>query len=216
MTRHVDAYRILRTAAYQRFVPDPEGLVPLRLGVTLKNGQAVISSSHPTIVFRYPSRNDDTRTLIATVLDEKGFLYSKGYVHGLRTDGATVPNILALLGYLNSFICDWWVRRFTDRHVTLPVLKNLPLPRWSEKDRTAVAELVSCLLVKGGTKRLPGGSVIPVDPRLQTVEEFDLLATIERRVLQGFGLRHHELRVALEGFSDNACPPQLRDKLFTA
>ena len=63
--------------------------------------------------------NDNTRTLIAAVLPESGYLYSKGYAHGLRTPAAGNDcDLLALLGYLNTFIADWWCRRFVDRHVT--------------------------------------------------------------------------------------------------
>jgi hypothetical protein len=90
MARHVEPYRITRGGPFQRFIPDPKKLVPLNLGVTLEGGEPVISPNHPVIVFRYPSRNDDTRTLIATALDGRGFLYSKGYVHGLRTGDASV------------------------------------------------------------------------------------------------------------------------------
>jgi hypothetical protein len=213
MTRHVDPYRITRSEVFQRFIPNPQGLASLGLGVVLKKGKAVLGPDHPFIVYRYPSRNDDTRTLIATALDEKGFLYSKGYVHGLRTPGASVRDILALLGYLNSFVCDWWVRRFTDRHITQPVMKNIPLPGWEEKDRETVAKLVSALLVRGGTRRLPGGAELVADPGLGGVEDMDLFARIDKQVLEGFGLGYAEFEAALEDFSENACPELLRAKV---
>lgn len=213
MTRHVDAYRITRESVFQRFIPNPEKLVPLELGVVFKGREVVIGSNHPINIFRYPSTYDNTRTLIATVLDEKGFLYSKGYVHGLRTVGATPRETLALLGYLNSFLCDWWVRRFTDRHVTLPVLKNLPLPNWSKDVREAVSGLVTSLVVRGGTNQLPGGQTLSSSPRLDDLEDVDLLVEIEKYVVEGLGLGYKEFLIALEDFSDNACSGIFREKL---
>src|SRR5262249_38221531 len=89
MTRHVDAYRISRMGDFQRYIPDPKKLIPLGLGIIAEAGEAAVGPEHPIIVFRYPSTYDNSRTLIATALDEKGFLYSKGYVHGLRTENAS-------------------------------------------------------------------------------------------------------------------------------
>lgn len=80
MTRHVDAYRIADEDAFQRHIPNPLSLVPLGLGVEKRSGAAALSATHPAIVFRYPSRSDDSRTLIATVLPDRGYLFSKGAV----------------------------------------------------------------------------------------------------------------------------------------
>jgi len=212
MTRHVEAYRINCGPAFQRFIPNPEQLAALKLGVNIESGQAIVNSDHPIIVFRYPSRNDDTRTLIATALPETGFLYSKGYVHGLRTDKASITDVLALLGYLNSFVCDWWVRRFADRHVTLPVLNSVPLPAWNSKVREQVALLVSALLIRGGTKRLPGWN-ITTDPALRSLEDVDLQVAIEKHVFSGFELTSHHFQTLFEDFSENAFRGDYRQKL---
>ncbi len=210
MTRHVHAYRIAADVEFQRFIPSPEKLVPLRLGVVTKRNKPVICEEHPSIIYRYPTRNDDTRTLIATVLAEEGYLYSKGYVHGLRTENASPKATLALLGYLNSFICDWWVRRFNDRHMTLPVLANMPLPDWTDEVQEQVARIVSCILMRGGLTRLPGGHRLCTDGTLKQCSEFDLIARIEGFVLNGFGITREHLAAALEDFSDAACPESLR------
>jgi hypothetical protein len=110
-------------------------------------------------------------------------------------------------------VCDWWVRRFTDRHVTLPVLKNIPLPAWSDEDRRAVARVVSTLLVRGGTIRLPGGVALVADPALQKLEDVDLRVAVEKQVLRGFGLGHQDFQAVLADFSDNACPAIFLAKL---
>jgi hypothetical protein len=216
MTRHVLAYRIANETEFQRFIASPEKLVPLSLGVEIKRNKPVISGDHPTIIYRYPTMNDNTRTLIATVLPEEGYLYSKGYVHGVRAEDASPTSLLALLGLFNSFICDWWVRRFTDRHMTLPVLTNIPLPDWTEDVQFQVAGIVSCLLMRGGITRLPGGHKLSTDDSLKKCLESDLLARIENYVLKGFGIDWQHLATALTDFSDDACPESLRAALVQA
>jgi hypothetical protein len=213
MTRHVDAFRIDRNLAFQRFIPDPKALVPLRLGVESPRSGAVLTREHPSIVYRYPSRNDDTRTLIAALLPDRGFLYSKGYVHGLRMSGASAEQQLALLGYVNSFVADWWVRRFTDRHITQPVLMQLPLPDWDERDRALVAALTTSLVARSGVERLPGGVHLESPRDLDDLSELELQARIEARVASGFGLTMGLWRSALEDFSEDACPDEFVKEL---
>lgn len=204
MTRHVDAYRISEEDGFQRFIPDPSQLVPLALGVVSRNRKPVLHGEHPVIIYRYPTMNDNTRTLIATALPEAGYLYSKGYVHGLRTPGAESREVLALLGYLNTAVCDWWVRRFTDRHMTLPVLRHVPLPDWNENEREIVASHVASLLLSGGVRVLPG----PVDLSSIAAPTSDngdrILAKIELAALSGFGLTVAHFASVREDFSDGA------------
>lgn len=210
MTRHVRAYGIADDLEFQRNIPSPKKLAALGLGVIVQRDGAVVSPAHPAIVYRYPSTSDNTRTMIATVLPEEGYLYSKGYVHGLRTGDASPSAVLALLGYLNSLVCDWWVRRFADRHVTLPVLSNTPVPKWDDGAQREVARLVSCLLLRGGTSRIPGGHGLKADKSLEKCSEVDLLARIERQVFDGFGLAPAALGTVLEDFSDNAVTDEHR------
>lgn len=210
MTRHVDAYRIDVDTPFQRFVSEPSGLEGLNLGVTLHGGRPVLSDSHPIIIYRYPTMNDNTRTLIATALPYEGFLYSKGYVHGLRTPGATPEDVLALLGYMNTFLCDWWLRRFVDRHITLPVLSNLPLPDWAADTRRRVATLASDLLQRAGVRRLAGGHRLTIDRQVRQLSRPGVLAELEHHALRGFGLEISAWEAVLEDFSDDACSDELR------
>ena len=214
MTRHVDAFRIATEEPFQRHVREPASLTRLGLGVLDKHGRASYAPDHPVIVYRYPSRNDDARTLIATALPETGYIYSKGYVHGLRLLApADTTQILALLAYVNSFTADWWTRRFVDRHMTQPVLANLPLPAWDDLRLDAASLLAGELLRRSGTTALAGGRMLPTTDDLAARPSNDLIVELERLVIAGFGLTQGDLRAVLTDFSDDGCPPALRSAL---
>jgi hypothetical protein len=214
MTRHVDQYKIT-SDRFQRFINDPSLLVSLDRGVERQNGRLVLSRGHPLIVFRYPSRSDDARTLIATALPQSGFLFSTGYVHAIRhLDHTDDASLLALLGYFNSFTADWWARRFVDRHVTQSVVSNLPLPDWDQRTIVAVAEHVGALLRRRGAESLSGGRLLPGDAVDSSRSEENILAEIEQFVLRGFNLNADHLRLILEDFSDQGCPGPLRAALL--
>jgi hypothetical protein len=212
MTRHVDAYRIALEEPFQRVVPQPARLVGLSLGVvTSPMAETVVGGTHPPIVYRYPSMNDNSRTLIATALPSKGFLYSKGYAHGVRLQGnvATVE-VLALLGVMNTCACDWWVRRFVDRHVTKQIIDSLPLPNWSLEQRQRVAMYVGELLRRSGLEVMAGGRVLPETETPAGASSFELLAKIERHVWEGYGLNVDLLPIVLADFNQKGCPSELR------
>ena len=97
--------------------------------------------------------------LFATALPDEGYLFSKGYVSGIVTGDSNPRDILALLGLLNSWTCDWWVRRLVDRHVTKDIIENVRLPEWDEDARDRVAALASSLLDQ--VRDLPGGRPVP-------------------------------------------------------
>jgi hypothetical protein len=213
MTRHVDAFAITDDP-FRRYVRNPQDLIALDRGITDVGGNVHLDPAHPAIVFRYPSRSDDTRTLIATALPDSGYLFSKGYVHGLSVDPATpIDDILALVGYLNSFCADWWVRRFVDRHITKPVLDNLPLPVWDGETRTHVSGRVSELLRRDGTTVIAGGRNPPHDHALAGTSREKLLAEIERDAVAGLGLAASDLDGFLHDFSSDACPSTLREAM---
>ena len=133
MARHVVPFGINEERPFQLHVRKPESLVELGRGVVSLDGAPCLSDEHPMIVYRFPSRNDDSRTMIASALPESGFLFSAGYCHGIRHPADTsTPQKLALLGWLNSYTCDWWVRRFADRHVNAAIVNRLPVPLWTE------------------------------------------------------------------------------------
>ncbi|MEU2866120.1 hypothetical protein ABZ672_48950 [Streptomyces mirabilis] len=211
MTRHVDAYRLTDDPEGKR-LPRPADLVPGCNGVSVRQGRVILDESHPPLVFRFFSKNDNSRTLIATALPESGWLYSKGYAHGVRmlTD-IPVRDILALLGYLNSVPADWWARRFVDRHLGKRIIDGMPLPAWSVEDRETVAAQVAGLLRANGYTDLAGGRPLPVcDPASDMV---DLRAQIDALAVRGLGLSLAQAETMFLDFEDKpeALPGQHRE-----
>jgi len=213
MTRHVVPYSIDDTIAFQLFIPDP-GSLPN--GVTNIGGVAGFDESHPLVIVRHPTRNDDSRTMIATALPQDGFVHSKGYVHAIKhSAAASTDDLLALLGFLNTFTCDWWIRRFVDRHVTAPVVNNVRLPDWSAAQITRAATLAAVLLRDHGQTTLAAGRALPAPNGEQP-----WAARIELEVLaaNGFGVSAQQMQTLLSDFSDGpaACPPTLRTAILEA
>jgi hypothetical protein len=177
-TRHVDAYEITDDT-YDKAV-DPFDLAPLQRGIEIIDGRARLAPSHPTITYRFPSRNDDSRTLIATALPDSGYLFSTGYAHGVRHPEETdTVHTLALLGFMNSVVADWWARRFVDRHVGARIINGLVLPDWTDEQIATAAAGARDLLLTHGQRTLVGGiqlaEVLPdraghVNPRAQLVD----------------------------------------------
>lgn len=213
MTRHVDAFRIAVEEKFRRFVEQPSDLAALQLGVRVYDGHPHLGEDHPAIVYRYPSRNDDHRTLIATALPGSGYMYSKGYVHGVRIPADTdTEKILALLGLMNSFICDWWVRRFVDRHVTKQVLESIPIPEWNSEQISEVAGHAAALLIHHGVKEVAGKRDITLYAWPSSSVDEHIVA-IEYAVMSGFQLTKARLHSILGDFTDKGCPPSLRTHL---
>jgi hypothetical protein len=153
--------------------------------------------------------------LIATALPQSGFIHNKGYVHGIQhEEGTDHRRLLALLGYLNSYTCDWWVRRFVDRHVTAPVINGMRLPNWNEADIKRAAAISSELLVRGGSDVLAGGIQVRSDEEFKGWPTERLAVASEQLATKGFGLNQNELAVILSDFSDKGCPARLRAALL--
>ncbi|CAL9539605.1 Eco57I restriction-modification methylase domain-containing protein [Streptomyces sp. enrichment culture] len=214
MTRHVDPYQLTDDPEGKR-VPRPGDLVNGRNGVALRDGRVMLDESHPPLVFRFFSKNDNSRTLIATALPESGWLYSKGYAHGVRLS-AQVPtrDILALLGYLNSLPADWWARRFVDRHLGKRIIDGLPLPDWSIEQRDLVAGWVGSLLRSHGYSTLAGGRQLPTGEVAGAGA--DLRARIDALALQGLSLSAHEAETMFLDFEDteDALPARQRERIM--
>lgn len=215
MTRHVRAYELATHIAFRRFVSDPASLVAFGWGVELDTDGARLGDQHPLLIMRHPSRNDDSRTIVATALPERGFLHNKGYVHAVRHEPGTSPQqLLALLAFLNSHIADWWVRRFVDRHVTAPVVNNLRLPDWDTGTVQLMAAAASSLLARGGLRTTAGGH--DIEDALRDRSDFDLHVLVDVVVAQGFGLSRDQLRLMAEDFSttEAAWAPLMRDAVL--
>lgn len=215
MARHVDQFVTQTDGSFNRYIPEPGRLVEQGLDAVQVDGRVQLSEAHPAIIYRYPTSSSNTRTLIASLLPADGVLYSKGYVHGLRTPPDTpVQSVLALLGYLNTFTCDWWTRRFVDRHVTQSVIQNLPLPDWSEDERERVAEMVAELMARSGVQDTAGARALPRDDALADVGTDTLRVRIEHATLAGLGLGAKHLEIVLHDFTTTACPAALRDEML--
>jgi hypothetical protein len=214
MTRHVVPFGINDTIAFQRFIPSP-----LNLGngiIRNLDGDPVLAETHPLIIVRHPSRNDDSRTMIAAALPNSGYLHNKGYVHSVRhAPGTPTGELLALLGFLNSFTCDWWVRRFADRHITAPVLNNVRLPNWDDVQIGRAAALTARILIEGGTTNLAGSREFPPPADLSAL---DARITLEVLAAEGFELTTDDMETVLSDFSTKAaaCPPPLRAAIIGA
>lgn len=210
MTRHVDAFAI-RNAAVKQFLRDFGGLAAKSRGVGIdKDGRPALGNNHPVVIFRHPSRSDDTRTLIASALPSAGYLHNKGYVHAVaHVAGSSPTALLALVGLLNTSTEDWWARRFVDRHVTAPVINNLPLPNLTPADLSALAARTAVLLYNAGLTMLAGGidtRAVASSSPYATESRERLLAALEATVAQGYGLGPDDLEVIRRDFSDQGMP----------
>jgi len=152
--------------------------------------------------------------MIATVLPASGYVYCAGYVHAVAHEpGTSVRQLLAFLGYFNSFTCGWWARRIVDRHVTAPVINNLPIPDWDGNQINDVAKIAAELTRRGGIEMLPGGYQIESSDELLGQRHSELVADIEVSVADGFDLSKADLEVVLGDFSEKACPADMRREI---
>lgn len=215
MTRHVDAFS-LRNAPVKQFVTNFAALVAKNRGVTVDvDGRVVLGEQHPVVIFRHPSRSDDTRTLIAAALPATGYLHNKGYIHAVSHAPGTSQNaLLALIGLLSTNIEDWWARRFVDRHVTAPVINNLPLPNLDETQIESLADRVAVLLASAGFTMLAGGIDVAAraaQSAYRSESRTVLLANLEATVARGYGLTADDLRVVRSDFSAQGMPDAVFD-----
>lgn len=208
MTAHVDQFKFDLDEKFKQFINDADALVAKRRGLIKVDGTAVLSDEHPMIIVRHPSRSDDSRTIIATALPDRGLLHNKGYVHAVMHDpGSGEDERLALLGLLNTLTVDWWARRFVDRHVTAPVINQIPLPDWSADQIGEAAQLTRCLLARHGYTRLAGGITV-ADSRDDS--EIAIRARLERLALDGYGLDQQALELIAADFNETGFPVELR------
>lgn len=221
MTRHVDQFAIADDPI-QRWVNEPLVLAAKQSARGLEldfSGTARLAIEHPLITYRFPSRNDDSRTIIATALPASGYLFSTGYSHGItHPSGTDTARKLALLGYLNTLVADWWARRFVDRHVGSRIINGLPLPDWTDAEVASAADLARELLVRGGLSSLPGGELIASSAQLQAYSEEDLRIRLDVCACQGFELAVEDVEVILRDFKEKAesVPRAYRSALLAA
>jgi hypothetical protein len=213
MTRSVDQFEINEEKEFRRFV-DPEKLYQEGDDLVKSESEITLGREHPTVTFRHVSRNDDTRTMIATMLPEAEFLYCKGYVHAVdHKSETTTEELFALLAYFNSFTCDWWTRRIVDRHVTSPAINNLPIPEWNDEQIERAANLAAELTLRGGLESLPGGRSVLRNTGYDTTDRNEIRAQIESLVAKGYDLKPEEMATVLDDFSTKAASEKLRGRI---
>lgn len=211
MTAHVDTFGFVLSKGFKQFVGDLSGLIGKGRGVELRHGTPVLTSRHPMIIVRHPSRSDDSRTIIATALPQSGMLHNKGYVHAaMHNADSTDAERLALLGLLNTLPVDWWARRFVDRHVTAPVLNQIPLPDWDTTQVEEAAQITSTLLARNGYTVL-AGQITVADHEPGTVTQ--LRGRLERLALDGYRLDLQALELIAADFNETGFSTPLRREL---
>lgn len=214
MTAHVDQFQFDLSKGFKQFVGDFSALIGKRRGVELLQGVPVLTGKHPMIIVRYPSRSDDSRTIIATALPEGGILHNKGYVHAaMHDENSTDSQRLALLGLLNTLPVDWWARRFVDRHITAPVLNQIPLPAWDTSQIEEAARITGTLLARHGYTVL-AGQITVADQEHGT--DTQLRGRLERLALEGYRLDLQALELISADFNETGFPMPLREELGVA
>lgn len=210
MTRHVAQFAMTPTSEGKWIKNLPELVTPMS-GLARQDGRIVVGRNHPPIIYRFPTNGDNSRTLIASAIPSEGWLFSKGYAHGvLLPEDVSTTDVLALLGYLNSIPADWWARRFVDRHLGKRIIEGLPLPAWDAGVRARVAELVTGVLAGNGITEIAGPRLLSA-PRL-SMPTADALAEIDARAFVGLGLDPDAAESAFADFgsSDAALPASRR------
>ncbi|HEX8345094.1 MAG TPA: hypothetical protein VF657_10160 [Actinoplanes sp.] len=221
MTAHVDAFGFDTGEPYKQFVQDLDALAGRKRGVGRREGRFVLTDRHPLIIVRHPSRSDDSRTVIAAALPETGVLHNKGYVHAvMHAPNTPEAARLALLGLLNTVTVDWWVRRFVDRHITAPVINQIPLPHWADGQITQAADITAILLQRRGYRMLAGGidlaeRTAAVDGDLRAAVDAALLARLERLALHGYGLDGAAFVQMCTDFNTRGTPEDLRTAVLS-
>lgn len=214
MTRHVDRW-FMNPTAEGKWIGDVACLASLDNGVLKEDDRVLIGRDHPPLVYRFPTNNDNSRTLVVAAVPAEGWLFSKGYAHGVRLgEDVATRDVLALLGYLNSVPADWWARRFVDRHLGKRIIEGLPLPAWDEVVRGRVAELVASILIAGGVHEIAGPRPVPLSatPGLRA----DAEAEINALSLVGLGLGSAEALAMFDDFADSgaALPNSVREAIL--
>ncbi len=111
---------------YDAFYAPPRYWIDESLGVEqLKNSGAARWHEGYRFAFREVSNATNERTCIAAVLPPKTFAGHTLWV-GVAPD---YQRLLQYLAIINSFCVDWIARFKVDKHVTLFVMKQLPVPR---------------------------------------------------------------------------------------
>ncbi|WP_108728117.1 Eco57I restriction-modification methylase domain-containing protein [Alcaligenes aquatilis] len=91
--------------------------------------------TNPRVVFRDIARNDDTRTLISCLVPA-GFVstYDAPMLVPMNLDQQSELALAFYAGYLSSFLADFIIRPYVDKHIKGYVLAHLPMPEFSPEN----------------------------------------------------------------------------------
>ena len=213
----VGLYEIATGGLDQQFIAEPCRLAAVDRRVLITpGGRPQLAPDHPVIVYRFTTKADNSRTLIASAL-KHGYLPHASQVNTISTDQAPLEDVLALLGVLNSPVTDWWIRRLADRHISPAMIGGVRLPDWSPEQRAGIAARVRELLLRNGVTELPGGIRLDGQPRPhEDKTDTQLLAEIDAALLAGFRLGPEHLATILADFrtSEGAVSDDYRQRLW--
>ncbi|CAH1906110.1 Type II restriction endonuclease [Candidatus Nitrotoga sp. HW29] len=130
-------WTLLKNGSFHHFHPcfgPTEKFVPLaevqeRL---IRKGLAPeIWMTSPRLVFRDIARNDDSRTLISCLIPP-GYIstYDAPMVVPNRPDQQVELHLAFYTGYLTTFLADFLIRPFVDKHIKGYVLARVPIPEF--------------------------------------------------------------------------------------
>lgn len=139
--RSEDDWKLLKNGSFHHFSPEfgptekwvSNASVKERL--ERKGLDPVTWINHPRLVFRDIARNDDTRTLIPCLVPPG--LVSTYDAPMLVPSNEEQSSELALAfyaGYLTSFLADFIIRPFVDKHIKGYVLSHVPIPEFNPEN----------------------------------------------------------------------------------
>lgn len=136
-----DDWKLLKNGSFHHYNP---GFAPTEKWVSKSNVEERLKRkkldtkvwiNHPRLVFRDIARNDDTRTLIACLVPP-GFVstYDAPMLIPIDPEQHTELALAFYAGYLSSFLADYLIRPYVDKHIKAYVLSHVPIPRFNPDD----------------------------------------------------------------------------------
>jgi hypothetical protein len=154
----------------------------------------------PRIAFRDVARATDSRTLICALIPPNVVVTHKA-PYLLRVRGAARDEAF-VLGVLSSIILDWYARRIVENSVTFEILNAVPLPRPPPDDPGAarVVEIAGRLAAADERYSTWAEEVGVAVGSVEVGEEAELIAELDARVAQLYGLDADDVRFLFETF----------------
>ena len=161
----------------------------------------------PRLAFRDIARNDDERTLISALMPP-GFVstYDTPMAMPTMTDQEIGVSILRLLcGIFNSFVGDYAIRPYVDKHIKGYTLNRVPWPAWRSCEQHACASIIcraveelSCTDTSLHNCFNPRGVMLPL--RGTSGRRRELRATIDAAVCHLYGVPRDDVAYIMDTF----------------